>query len=206
MKALLSPIPAVVLAILLSVGGSFVLFQRQTAAAIAAVVAHRAETLEAARPEKPWDFWTPEMEQVAKELAEQRERIKSREGELTAWEARIAAERKELDVTRKQIEALRSEIDARLVQVEAQEQRNLKALVNTYSKLTPASAVAIFKQMDDALVAKLLALMKPDVTTAILEEMSRDPGPEDVNVKRAAELTRRMRLLMPAPAAAPAAR
>jgi flagellar motility protein MotE (MotC chaperone) len=206
MKALLSPIPAVVLAILLSVGGAFVLFQRQTATAIAAVVAHRAEKMEAARPEKPWDFWTPEMENVAKELAEQRERLKSREGELASWESRIAAERKELDVMRSQIEALRAEIDARLVQVEAQEQRNLKALVNTYSKLTPASAVAIFKQMDDALVAKLLALMKPDVTTAILEELSRDPGPEDVNVKRAAELTKRMRLLMPAPAAPAAAR
>jgi hypothetical protein len=48
MKALLSPIPAVALAILLSVGGAFVLFQRQTAAAIAAVVAHRAEQQEAA--------------------------------------------------------------------------------------------------------------------------------------------------------------
>lgn len=206
MKALLSPIPAVVLAILLSVGGAFVLFQRQTAAAIAAVVAHRAEKMEAARPEKPWDFWTPEMENVAKELAEQRDRLKSREGDLASWESRIASERKELDVMRSQIEALRAEIDARLVQVEEQEQRNLKTLVNTYSKLTPASAVAIFKQMDDALVAKLLALMKPDVTTAILEEMSRDPGPEDVNVKRAAELTKRMRLLMPAPAAPAAAR
>lgn len=206
MKALLSPIPAVALAILLSVGGAFLLFQRQAAAAIAAVVAHRAEKMEAARPEKPWDFWTPEMEQVAKELAGQRELLKSREGELAAWEARIAAERKELDVTRKQIEALRAEIDARLVQVEAQEQRNLKTLVTTYSKLTPSAAVAIFKQMDDALVAKLLALMKPDVTTAILEELSRDPGPDEANVKRAAELTRRMRLLMPAPAAPAAAR
>ncbi len=205
MKALLSPVPAVVLSVALSVAGAYYLFHQQTVRAIALVSARRVELEEAKRPEKPWDFWTPEMENVARELAAQRELFARRESELAARETRLASERKELDETRVRIEKLRSEIDARIVQINAQEQRNLKALVTTYAKLSPASAVAIFKQMDDAMVAKILSMMKPDVTTGILEEFSRDPGPENANVKRVAELTERMRLLMPAPAA-PAAR
>jgi len=200
MKALLSPVPAVVISVALSVAGAWFLFQRQTSLAISAAAAHRAEQEEAKRPEKPWDFWTPEMENVARELAGQRELFARRESELAARETRLAAERKELDETRARIEKLRAEIDARIVQINAQEQRNLKVLVTTYSKLSPASAVAIFNQMEDAMVAKILSMMKPDTTTAILEEFSRDPGPDNANVKRVAELTQRMRLLMPAPA------
>lgn len=198
MKALLSPIPAVILSLALSVGGAFFWFKQQADRMITLAVAHRAEEVEKKRPEKPWDFWTPEMENVAKELAEQRERVARQETELTAREARIVAERKDLDDMRAQIERMRTEIDARIVQINTQEQRNLKSLVATYSKLTPAAAVAIFKQLDDPLVAKILSMMKAEATTAILEEFGRDPGPDGINVKRAAELTQRMRLLMPA--------
>lgn len=198
MKALLSPIPAVVVSLALSVGGVSFWFKQQADRMIALAVAHRDEEAEKKRPEKPWDFWTPEMENVAKELAEQRERLTRQEAELTAREARIATERKDLDDMRVQIERMRAEIDARIVQINTQEQRNLKSLVATYSKLSPAAAVAIFKQLDDPLVAKILSMMKAEATTAILEEFGREPGPDGVNVKRAAELTQRMRLLMPA--------
>ena len=200
MKALLSPVPAVVLSVALSVGGAYFWFQKQAARAIALAAEYRTEAAEAKRPEKPWDFWTPEMENIARELASQRELFARRESELVARETRLASERKELDEMRARIEKLRSEIDSRLVQINAQEQRNLKTLVATYSKLSPGAVVAIFNQMDDSMVAKILSMMKPDTTTGILEEFSRDPGPDNANVKRVAELTQRMRLLMPAPA------
>ncbi len=202
MKALLSPLPALVLALSLSVGAAWFWFQAHAARLIEIAVAHQAERVEASRPEKPWDFWTSEMEQVAKELAEQRALFARREAELSARETRLAEERRELEGVRRQIESLRVEIDSRLVQVAAQEQRNLKTLAATYSRLSPPAAVAIFNQMDDLLVSKLLSLMKPEVTSAILEELSRDPGPDGANVKRAAELTQRLRLLVATPAPA----
>jgi flagellar motility protein MotE (MotC chaperone) len=146
------------------------------------------------------------MENVAKELAEQRGAFARREAELASRETRIAAERKAVDEARAAVEKLRTEIDARLVQVHAQEQKNLKSLVATYGKLSPPAAVAIFKQMDDTTVAKLLALMKPEIATAVFEEDSRDPGPDNANVRRVVELTQRMRLLMPLPEQASAAR
>jgi len=70
-------------------------------------------------------------------------------------------------------------------------------LANTYAKLTPAAAVAIFGEMDDLTVTKLLSLMKPETTTAILEEFNRNPTDPKIGVKRAAELSQRLRLLMP---------
>lgn len=207
MKALLSPVPALLLSLSLSLGGACLWFQKHADRLIAVAASHRAEKIEASRPEKPWDFWTTEMEQVAKELAEQRALLARREAELNTRETRLDEERKELDGVRRQIENLRSEIDSRLVRIEAQEQRNLKALGATYSRLSPPAAVAIFKQMDDVLVTKLLSLMKPDVASGILEELSRDPGPDNANVKRAAEITQRLRLLVSAPpATGPAAR
>ncbi len=198
MKALFAPIPSVVLAILLSVGGVSVWFMRLTERLVAQAASTRVEEHEASRPEKPWDFWTPEMEVMVKELKEQREALLRRETALADWEKRLAAERAELDEVRKQVDGLRGEIDARLVEVQAQELRNLKTLATTYSRFAPASAVAVFSQMDDLMVAKLLSLMKAEVSSAILEELSRTPAPDNANVKRAAELTQRLRLLLPA--------
>lgn len=198
MKALLAPIPSVILAILLSVGGVSYWFLQLTSRLVAQAASTRAAAHEASRPEKPWDFWTPEMEIVAKELKEHREALTRREAALAAWEKRLAAERTELDDVRKQVDTLRGEIDSRLVEVQAQELRNLKTLATTYSRFAPASAVAVFAQMDDLTVAKLLSLMKPEVSSTILEELSRTPAPDNANVKRAAELTRRLRLLIPA--------
>lgn len=203
MKAPLPPLIAAVLALALSLGGVFVWFEKQAARLIATAVVSRAEAEEASRPEKPWDFWTPEMEHVAQELSDQRTLLAVRETELASREKAVAAEREQLDSARKEIERLRVEIDNSLVRVAAEEQRNLKTLAGTYSRLSPAATLAIFRQMDDQLVAKLLSLMKPETTSALLEELSRDPGPGEINLKRAAELTERLRLLVPAPASTP---
>lgn len=190
-------LPAVLVAILLSVGVTAYWFTSQTKRLIALAAASRAEQAEAARPEKPWDFWTPEMENMAKELAEQRSGFAKREADLSAREQRLASERAELDETRRKVEALRAEIDGKLVVVEAEEQKNLKTLANTYSRLTPPAAVAIFREMDDAVVARILALMKPEISSAILQELGSTPGPAGENAKRAADLTQKLRLLVP---------
>lgn len=201
MKLLANPVVVIVLAVLFSAVPVLGMIWKESSAIIQAAVAQKAAAAEAARPEKPWDFWTPEVENLAKELTEQRAAFARREAEIAAREKRIAEEARELDEIRRKVDALRSEISSRLVEVQAQEQRNLKTLAATYGKLSPAAAVALFGEMDDLTVAKLLSLMKPEMTTAILEEFSRNPGPENANVKRAVELSHRLRLLMPVKAA-----
>ncbi len=198
MKALTSPIVYILLSVLLGAGLVLALLNKEATTLVTQMAAQHVHEIEAKRPEKPWDFWTPEVENLAKELKEEKEKLAQREADVAAREKRVAAEVLELDVIRKQVESLRGEIASRIVEVQSQEMKNLKTLANTYSKLTPPAAVAIFKELDDLMVAKLLSLMKPEVTTAILQEFSSTPGPDNVNVKRAAEITQRLRLLVQA--------
>ena len=197
MKALPAPV-VILLPVLLSVVPMMMMLTKASTALLGNISVQKAAEIEAKRPPKPWDFWTPEVENLAKELVEQKAGFAAREAELTTREKRIAAEAKELDVMRQQIELLRGEIAARITEVQAQELKNIKTLANTYSKVTPAAAVAIFNEMDVPSVTKILSLMKVDLTSAILQEMGRSPGPDNVNAKRAAEISQRLRMMQPA--------
>jgi len=73
--------------------------------------------------------------------------------------------------------------------------KNLKSLSQTYSNLTPKAAVAIFTEMDDTTVVKILSLMKADVVGPIFEEMSKDKSEKNNQAQRAATLSERLRLM-----------
>jgi len=196
MKALPAPV-VILLPVLLSVVPMLMMLTTASTALVGNISIQKAAEVEAKRPPKPWDFWTPEVENLAKELVEQKAGFAAREAELATREKRIAAEAKELDLLRQQIESLRGEIAARITEVQAQEIKNIKTLSNTYSKVTPAAAVAIFNEMDVLSVTKILSMMKVDLTSAILQEMGRTPGPDNVNAKRAAEISQRLRMMQP---------
>jgi flagellar motility protein MotE (MotC chaperone) len=145
--------------------------------------------------QKGWDFWTIEVENLAKELKAEREKLKKQSDAVEQRAARIAAEEKELAKTRTEVEGLRRQISERILEISADEAKNLRTLATTYSGLTPRAAVAILKEMDDATVVKILSLMKPDVITPIFEEMSRGGSPESPLAKRAAAISEKIRLM-----------
>jgi len=68
------------------------------------------------------------------------------------------------------------------------ELKNLKVLVQTYSAMSPKSAVAIMLQMDETSAVKILALMKVDVVAGIFEEMGKQAAGDPLMAKRAAKL------------------
>lgn len=161
-------------------------------------------------PEKPleletnrgWDFWTIEIENLSAELRGERERQRQIADELDQRAARVAAEERELAKVRAELEAIRADLSSKIVELTAEETRNLKALAQTYSNLTPRAAVAIFRELDDVMAVKILSLMKPDVVGPIFEEMSRTPGDDGTLATRAAELSNRLRLIKAAKAEA----
>ena len=158
----------------------------------------REGAAEAVRPREvraPWDMWTPEIEKLAKELREQREGLREREQAVVQRETRLEAEAAELARTRREIEAQRAEISNLLTAVGVDEMKNLKSLAQTYSNLTPKAAVAIFAEMDDTTVVKILSLMKADVVGPIFEEMSKDKSEKNNQAHRAAALSERLRLM-----------
>lgn len=157
--------------------------------------ARLAEEVEKARPPAPWDFWTLEIDELARELAQRRESLEQREQDLVVNEARLRGEAKELENLRREIETMRRDFDARLTVIQSTEQRNLRNLAATYSLLAPPAAVAIFNELDDATVTKLLSLMKAENAATLLAALSAQPGGQGQHVRRAAAISERLRLI-----------
>ncbi len=189
---------AVLIALLQPAVSIFLLLQSAPAMVRSLASAPGREVPEVMRPREarpPWNMWTPEVEKLAAELRDQREKLREREQSVVMRETRLEAETAELARTRREIEAQRAEIDQLLTAVGMDELKNLKGLAQTYSNLTPKAAVAIFSQMDDTTVVKILSLMKADAVGPIFEEMSRDAGEKDGLAQRAATLSERLRLM-----------
>jgi len=190
-----NPIVVLAIALLLGVGTGLGMFWKAARPLIAAAKATKAKVVDEAKPEAPWGFWTIEIENLASELKDQKAVVKKREDELTQREERLNAERQELTKQRQQLEALRSEISGRITTIQSDEMKNLKSLVATYSSLTPKATLTIFKEMDDTMVVKLLALMKTDTVSPLFEEMSKQAATDPAMGKRVATLSEKLRLL-----------
>jgi hypothetical protein len=154
----------------------------------------RAKAGQPVKPEAPWDFWTIEMQTLAKDLQDEKDALKKREDELVRREARFEAERQELNKQRQQLDTLQTEIASRVVEIQGDELKNLKTLAATYSNLSPKAMLNIFKEMDDVSVVKLLALMKTDVVSPLFEEMSKQAASDPAMAKRVAQLSEKLRL------------
>ena len=185
----------VMLGLVLGVGTSLAIFWSASSRFVVNAAAARTAEVATKLPEKPWDFWTIERESLANDLRDERVRVKQREEQLTQREARLNAEQQELEKTRKQIEELRAAIDERLIEVTEGEAANLKKLALTYGALSPKSAVAIFREMDDTTLVKLFSLMKPDIVGPIFEEMGKQSAGDANIAKRAALLSERLRMI-----------
>lgn len=199
MNILTKPWFAAVLIVLLQPAVSCFLVMKSASALVASIAVQAGETAaEVVRPREtraPWDMWTPEIEKLALELKTQRDGLKDREQSIAQQEARLASETAELARTRKEIENQRAEITQLLTVVGNDELKNLKSLAQTYATLTPKAAVAIFSEMDDPTVVKILSLMKADSVGPIFEEMSKDPSEKNNQAQRAAKLSDRLRLM-----------
>jgi flagellar motility protein MotE (MotC chaperone) len=199
MNILTKPWFAAVLIVLLQPAVSVFLVLQSAPAIVQSIAVHASDVAtEVMRPREaraPWDMWTPEIEKLAKELREQRDSLREREQSVVQRETRLEAEAAELARTRREIEAQRSEISKLLTAVGVDEMKNLKSLSQTYSNLTPKAAVAIFTEMDDTTVVKILSLMKADIVGPIFEEMSKDKSEKNNQAQRAATLSERLRLM-----------
>ena len=145
-----------------------------------------------------WRFRNPEMDQWIADIKREREALALREQQLKDLQTRLDAERKELTTVTQTVHQLQSEFDKNVVRFTAQQEENLKKQVKVLQAMTPDSAVTMLSQMPDDDVVRILALMKPDQTSVMLENMSK-AGKEQA--QRAAELLERLRRVLPPPTA-----
>jgi flagellar motility protein MotE (MotC chaperone) len=147
---------------------------------------------------KFWSFHANDVDALVADLNDQRVKLVQRQTELEKLAAHIESERQELEKTRSDIDAMRDEINAEIPQIQDSEKKNIKTLAQTYSDISPTAAVAILREMDETICAKLLSQMKPDKVAAILEEMSTEDKDETM-VKRAARISDKLRLMQANP-------
>jgi flagellar motility protein MotE (MotC chaperone) len=150
-------------------------------------------------PPRLWNFNGDAVNQLIADLNSGREKIAVDEKNLVTLKAQLDAEKAELGKVRVELEQMRKEIDERVLEIQDSEIKNLKTLAQTYAAMTPAAAVAIFREMDENMVVKILACMKVDRTGPILGEMSKvqsKPGEETMTV-RAARISDKLRLIKP---------
>lgn len=192
-KLLRSPWLIALIAVLLGVGTQAFVLQSHLGRPAAPVVDPNAPP---APPEfVDWSFLTPEVEAMRTELRERLAGVQARENELRDYELRLRAERAEIEKIRREVDRMRTAVQTTITEVQAVEQKNLKTLAATYSNMTPGAVLAIFREMDDDTVVKILAFMKPDPVGQILEEMARTKDGEGTLAGRAAVISNKLRLL-----------
>jgi flagellar motility protein MotE (MotC chaperone) len=157
----------------------------------AAHAAAIAATNQVAKTETPWSFDTAEIDALVKELREERDMLNKREKDLNDLADRLRSERNELTQLTQTVFRMQKEFDQSVSRVSEEETANLKKLAKTYSVMEAEGAAAIFKQMDDASVVKIMVFMKEQETSPIITALSKGG---DADAKRAADLTERLRV------------
>ena len=152
------------------------------------------EILESRSEAYNWYFKTEEIDKYVDELKERESTLDEREASLKNLEAHLAVEREELEKLKTEIERRHKSLSDEIMIVRKNEINNLRTLANSYSSISPTAAVAIFEEMDDALVVKIISLMKPDVVALILEELAKNGANDPASIKRAAQLSEELRL------------
>ena len=148
-----------------------------------------------------------EIDQLVANLKEKKQSLEEREKRCQQWETRLRAEHAELQHLMDRIDQVRTQVDQAVARVEAkdaasnarlqqQEAAHWKRMAKVYAGLSPQTAGAILKEMDDEQLLKLMSGLKDQELITLLQYLA-SRGPEDA--KRAAALTQRLGLSAAAP-------
>lgn len=151
------------------------------------IVAHAKEAVPS------WEFKSQEAEMLIQELRIEKESLARREKDLNELAERLKTERLEINVVTQAVYQLQMQVEASIVRINAEEAVNIKKLAKTYAAMSPDGAAPIMKEMEEATLIKIIALMKEAESAPILEAMSK-LSPDDA--KRVAKVTDRLRFYL----------
>jgi flagellar motility protein MotE (MotC chaperone) len=152
------------------------------------------ETGKSANDDPSWKFRNPEMEQWVAELKREKEALDLREQQLQELALRLEAERKELTAVTQTVYQLQAEFDKNVIRIKDQEVDNLKRQVKVFANMSPDASSALVSEMAEDEAVKILALMKTDDVSAIIETLSKMGKAES---QRAANITEKLRRVLP---------
>jgi flagellar motility protein MotE (MotC chaperone) len=185
MKFLQAPITAMVLGGLSFLLTTFALVQRPLAES-ARIPAHA----DADPVTGFWERHDPEIDQLLQEVKTEKEALAKRAAELLELESRLAAERAEINQVTQRVAQLQLEFDQNIIRIKEQEAPNLKKMARLYTTMSPEGAAAIFRELDDQVVVKVMSFMKEDQSAPLLEAMASE---SEAQAKRAASIAEALR-------------
>jgi flagellar motility protein MotE (MotC chaperone) len=142
---------------------------------------------------------------VLTSLARRRAELDARQRQLQMRENLLAAAEKRVDDKIAQLKGLQGQIQTLLGMRDDAAQKQLTALVKTYSSMKPRDAGRIFDDLDEDVMLNVASQMKPDVLGAILAQMKSEAA-EKLTVRLAERLkATEVKAAPPAPAAQMAA-
>lgn len=194
MKKLLTSTWMIVLISVVTYAGATALFWKTPVVKPAAAEGTNTEVEASASRNGPsWDFINPEADQLLAEIKTEKKSLAKKEQDLNEMATRLQAERAELSVVTQTVQHMQTDFDQGVLRIRDEETANLKKLAKVYADMAAESAAAIFAELDDTSVVKIMTFMKESETAAILEALSKKGQPE---AKRAANLSERLRLAM----------
>ena len=131
---------------------------------------------------------------VLTSLAKRRAELDARERDLDMRENLIAAAEKRVDGKIETLKQLQVEIQGLLAQRDDAEQKQLAALVKTYSNMPPKDAARIFNSLDEDVLLSVAQQIKPADLAAIMAKMESEPAQ-----KLTVRLAKRMKVELPVP-------
>lgn len=129
---------------------------------------------------------------VLTSLGKRRAALDARERDLTMRSNMIDAAAKRVDARIAELKALQASLQTMMGQRDAAEQKQLDAIVKSYSSMKPADAARIFNSLSEDVLVPVAAAMKPDVLGAILSKMQ----PEEAQ-KLTVKLANRLKVTPP---------
>jgi len=107
-------------------------------------------------------------------LSKRRAELDGRQNELSMRENLIIAAERRVDAKIATLKQLQGQIAALLAQRDGEQEKQVAALVKTYSAMKPADAARIFDGLNDAILVPVVGAMKADVLAPILAKMQAD--------------------------------
>lgn len=159
-------------------------------------VAPAVKALPVAEDDPSWKFRNPDIDQWVSQIKNERDTLAVREQQLKEWESRLVAESREIASVTQAVSRTQLEFDKRVLLFTEQQKDNAKKQLKVIADMTPDGAVAMLNEMPDDEVARLLYTLKPDISGAILDAMSKVGGS---SAKRAAALTERIKDILQIP-------
>ena len=191
-RALQNPLTILVVACLIFFGTTFLLLRSLPIGQIALA---SKEPLNAG-DDPSWKFHNPDIDQWVSQIKNERDSLAVREQNLKEWETRLAAESREIAAVTQAVTRTQADFDKRVLLYTDQQKDNVKKQLKVIADMSPDGAATMLNEMPDDEVAQMLYTMKPDVSGAILDAMSKLGG---APAKRAATLTERIKDILPVP-------